>query len=206
MSKQELIKIGLEFDTKEEAFAEAEQHKNCFVIDVTWKEGFKIWYLYRMEEFDETVKTIEEGINDGFIRKAEFFYFNETKVKVLKNKETEAIYLPYYRVNKDNGEMKAYIKNSIIDIELTEDRRKQCEEIEVKYIDIIDIIKDFPIVEKENACKSGDMFFENGLLITMYVYELSEQQMKENNLFYPVRCKVDSPLCKYGYRDYALCI
>lgn len=135
-----------------------------------------------------------------------FEMYDDRKVKVLQNKDTKCIYVPYYRVNKDNGEMKAYIKNNIIDIELTEDRRNQCEKIEVNYIDIIGAIKDFPIVEKENACKSGDMFFENGLLITMYVYELSEQQMKENNLFYPIRCKVDSPLCKYGYRDYALCI
>lgn len=128
------------------------------------------------------------------------------KIKVLQNKENKCIYMPYYRVNKENGEMKAYIKGNAIDIELTEDRKNKCEEIEVNYIDIIGTIKDFPIVEKENACKTGDMFFENGLLITMYVYKLSEQQMKENNLFYPVRCKVDSPLCEYGYRDYALCI
>lgn len=186
-------------------------------IEKAFDEAYKKEWEVFNRLIDEVVKLTEgkidrkQAYNMIQLKRSELksiieMMHEDRKVKALQNKDTKCNYVPYYRVNKDNGEMKAYIKNDIIDIELTEDRRKQCEEIEVNYIDIIDIIKDFSIIEKENACKTGDMFFENGLLFSMYVYELSEQQMKECNLFYPVRCKVDSPLCKYGYRDYALCI
>lgn len=127
-------------------------------------------------------------------------------MKALRNVNTGANYIPYFKLVSVEGTKKTFIPritNGIIDIELTPERMDQCEEIEMDPAEWAGLTKNLKIVEL--PLKDGDMRFNAGYVFTADLYQVSDEYMKKHDLMHKNRIAEHNPLYTkaYGSLDHA---
>lgn len=121
---------------------------------------------------------------------------------VLKHMKTGELYVPYSKlIENTKGEkiVQNRITNSVIDIELTDERLKKCKEIVLQDDKTWErLTKSLEL--KDIPLKDGDMYENFGYIFTAEIYKVSDELIKEYDLLYKTRCREYNPLynAKYG--------
>ena len=115
---------------------------------------------------------------------------------VYKNINTGVNYIPFYKLTNEEGSKKEYtpyITNGIITIELTPERKEQCEKIVVNEDEFAKLSKELNIKELSD-CNSNDLFENWGYVFTLELYQISDEYMKKHELDHKTRALYHNPI------------
>lgn len=121
--------------------------------------------------------------------------------RALKNINTGASYIPFYRLTNEKGSRKEYtpyITNGIITVELTPDKQEQCQEVTIGEEEFIVMTKELNLKELSD-CNNNNLFENFGYVFILELYQLSDDYMKQHDLNYKTRALYHNPIYSSEY-------